>query len=61
MTANCDLATPGAAGKVEIYLTGFDGLDSDKLPQDTPPQARKKISIISRQEFAQYDVTSEPP
>jgi len=52
VTANYDLATPGAAGKVEIYLTVFDGLGNDKHPQATPAQAREKISIISRLEFA---------
>lgn len=52
MTANCDLAIPGAAGKVEITLTVFDGLDNDKHPQATPPQGREQISIISRLEFA---------
>lgn len=48
----CDLAIYGAAGKGEITLTVFDGLDSDKQPQATPPQGREQISIISRQEFA---------
>jgi len=52
VTTSCDLAMPGAVVKAEITLTVFDGLESDKHPQATPVKARKRFSIISRQEFA---------